>query len=78
MHDPALAAKAQPNAFALDPGMPVAQGGEAIGAVGARVFMVADPHAGRVEQSDDRRGDALLAEIPGGKIAVDPGPRPST
>ena len=52
---PALAAKAQPQAAAAHAGVLAAQRGEAVGAVLARVALVAHAHEGGVEQPHERR-----------------------
>ena len=63
----ALAAKAQLQAIARDRGVAIAQRRQPERAIGARVFLVADPHVGRVEQANDRREHGLaLGLVPTG------------
>ena len=59
MLDAALAAKPEADPAALDVGVAVAQRRQAERAVGAGVFVVADPDQGGVEQPDERRQHRL-------------------
>ena len=59
----ALAAKAQAQLAAGHGGVTIAQRRQAERLVLARVFLVADPHVGRVEQADDRREHRLAARL---------------
>ena len=54
VHHAALAAKAQPQRLALHRRMPVAQRGQAVGTVAARVLLVAHAHQRGVEQPHQR------------------------
>ena len=68
----ALAGKAQQQRVAPDFHMPAQQGAEAVGAVAARVFAMADAHPGAVEQTHQRRDDAFTVDVAAGAVRAQP------
>src|SRR6267378_1627220 len=69
--DAALAAEAEAQHRAVDLQVPAAQRGEAVGAVLAHVFVVADADQRLVEEADDRGEDLAAAEILRSQVALE-------
>src|SRR5258706_624669 len=69
--DAALAPEREAQRRALHADVAPAQRGQAVGAVGARVLVVADPDQGLVEQANHGREQLAAAEISRAQVALD-------
>ena len=73
---PALAAKIEVDMGALDVDMAVLQRGQPEGAVGPRIFVVADPDQRRFQQTDDGGQQLFPGKSRQGQILVELGANP--